>query len=217
MVKISCRSATLAVARPCEQPSGTGRTDAIAFGSIQRTATSRAGSDTSTLAATFTDDESCTSADRRVADGALVRHRRARSRRRGIPTRAWSASTARRRCPATCGRRKEGSASSGSGRRRARGADGLDLRVRRPSARGRRRGRRRYPPSASIGRPCPGTRPGGPIPPCSSRDADSTSTVPSSPVTIRRGAALAGLSLTSSAWRGTGVAFRSASSRTTLM
>ena len=56
-----------------------------------------------------------------------------------------------------------------------------------------------------------------PIPRCSCPGRSRTSTVPSSPVTTRRGDDVAGLSLMSSACRGTGVLFRSASSRPTFI
>ncbi len=62
MVKISCPSTTGGFAA-CAHPSGTGRTDAATFGSIQRTATSRTGSAARTLAATLTAGVSCTSTD----------------------------------------------------------------------------------------------------------------------------------------------------------
>ena len=116
-----------------------------------------------------------------------------------------------------CGRRNEGSASSEAAARRRGSAERARPPRCRRSARGPRRGRRRCPPSASIGRPCPGTRPAGPIPRCSSPGAASRRRCHPAPVTIRRGAAVGGLSLMSSAWRGTGVAFRSASTRTTFI
>ena len=216
MVKISCPSTTGGFAA-CAHPSGTGRTEAATFGSIQRTATSRTGSAARTLAATLTAGVSCTSTDVAVADDPLVR--------RDEPLRVDHESRRVR------GRRPEGDDAvlplrqeergvglqrRGGGRRRRGDATARPRRCR-PSARGPRRGRRRCPPSASTGRPCPGTRPAGPIPPCSCPGRSLTSAVPSSAVTIRRGAALGGLSLMSSAWRGTGVAFCSASTRTILM
>ena len=48
---------------PCRHPSGTGRTDATAFGSIQRTATSRAESDARTRAVTLISGVIWTSTD----------------------------------------------------------------------------------------------------------------------------------------------------------
>src|SRR2546423_8708832 len=59
MVKMSCPAAT--AAGGSAHASGTGRIDAIADGSIQRTATSRAGSAATTLAATLIAALTCTS------------------------------------------------------------------------------------------------------------------------------------------------------------
>ena len=214
MVKISCPFHDGGCAA-CAHPSGTGRTDATTFGSIQRTATSRAGSAARTLAATLTAGVSCTSTDVAVPITRWFVAIEPRSRRSRIPTRGWSASRARRRCPAIW----SGGTRVGLERRRGRSSRsrGHDLRVvgcqleRRVAAGGDVHDLRPLVRLAvERDRPVRFHR-------VVSRDAACTSAVPSSAVTIRRGDALAGLSLMSSAWRGTGVAFRSASTRTTLI
>ena len=201
-MKFSWPSTTSGLA-PCVQSNGRGRTDAMAFGSIQRTATSRAESATSTRRRTLTVGESCTSTDAAVP---ITRWFVAMSPFASTTNPdAWvvgvhSATTL------SCHweRRNEGSDFNGAHQRRRRGPRGLDFRVAR-STRGPRRRPRRSLRSASTSRRCPGTRPAGPIPPCSSR-AQPTSAVPSSAVTTSRGDALGGLSLTRRAWRGTGAA-----------
>ena len=74
MAKTFCPSMTGGFA--CTpHPSGTGRTDATAVGSIQRTATSSTRSAINTRAATLTDGVSCTlTADASSAANGLVRY-----------------------------------------------------------------------------------------------------------------------------------------------
>ena len=98
------------------------------FGSIQRTATSRTAIRHEDARRHLDRRRELHLHRRRGADDPLVRRDESRSRRPRIPTRGWSASRGRRRCPAIACRRDEGSASNGAADGR-RGRRGLDLRV----------------------------------------------------------------------------------------
>ena len=207
-------------ARPAaSQARGTGRMPSIADGWTRTTATSRDASATITAPVTFTDGETCTSTDCRVANGA----------------------EARRDEPALIGQEAGGVCEwrpEPEGARLPRGQNRRPCRtrrIRRPrplrGSIGRRRadgrvGRgqleRRVAPRDDVDRLAPirscvhrGRR-GDRIRRCSCPAAGGSCAVPSGDVTTRRGGAVTGLSLMSSACRATGIGRRSASSTDTL-